>query len=176
MAWLRPRHFHFPNRRKFSHLKQSRSAILELTLVKSLLNSGILRQNPVQGTIVFAVLYFGASLFLDWLFRWTIGQNPMPPLWTVMVSISGATFISSVVVYLLLCFTRRQQQALEELNHSLRNSMQVLMYAAEQCDADTQAQAQAAIDNLSDTLRRVTQRLGAVSEHEYRPNGKNNEK
>lgn len=141
--------------------------------MKSLLNSGILRQNPVQGTVVFAILYFGLSVILDWLFRWTIGQNPMPPLWTVLVSIGGATFISSVVVYLLLCFTRRQQEALEELNHSLRNSMQVLMYAAEQCDPDTQTQAQAAVDNLSATLRQVTQRLGAVSEREYRPNGKN---
>lgn len=135
----------------------------------------MLRQNPVRGTIIFAVLYFGVSLFLDWLFRWTIGQNPLPPLWTVLVSISGATFIASVVVYLLLCFTQRQQKALEELNHKLRNSMQVLMYAAEQCDVDTQKQAQAAIDNLSNTLRHVTQRLGAVSEHEYRPSGKSSQ-
>jgi uncharacterized coiled-coil protein SlyX len=137
--------------------------------VKSLLNSGILRQNPVQGTIAFAIVYFGLSLFLDWVFRWTIGQNPMPPLWTVLVSISGATTISSIVVYLLLSFTQRQQKALEELNHTLRNSLQVLMYAAQQCDEETQPKAQAAIDNISDTLRHVTQRLGAISEREYRP-------
>ena len=90
-------------------------------------------------------------------------------MWTVIASISGATVIASVAVYLLLSFTRRQREALEELNHSLRNSMQVLMYAAQQCDTDTQEQAQAAIDNLSDTLRRVTQRLGATSEREFRP-------
>ena len=137
--------------------------------MKKLLNSGILRQNPVPGTIVFAVLYFGISFFLDWLFRWTIGQHPMPPLWTVLVSITGATTISSIVVYLLLSFTQRQQEALEELNHSLRNSLQVLMYAAQQCDAETQPKAQAAIDSISDTLRDVTQRLGAMSEREYRP-------
>ena len=137
--------------------------------MKSLLNSRILRQNPVQGTIVFACLYFGVSFFLDWLFRWTIGQNPMPPIWTVLVSISGATIISSAVVYLLLCFTQRQQKALEELNHNLRNSLQVLVYAAQQCDAETQPRAQAAIDNLSGSLRRVTQELGAISEREYRP-------
>lgn len=137
--------------------------------MKKLLNSGILRQNPVQGTISFAALYFGASFFLDWLFRWSIGENPMPPLWTVIVSIAGATTISSIVVYLLLCFMQRQQKALEELNHSLRNSLQVLMYAAQQCDAETQPKAQEAIDNISNTLRRVTQKLGAVSEREYRP-------
>lgn len=141
--------------------------------MKKLLNSGILRQNPVQGTISFAALYFGTSFFLDWLFRWSIGQNPMPPLWTVIASIAGATTISSIGVYLLLCFTQRQQKALEELNHSLRNSLQVLMYAAQQCDAETQPKAQEAIDNISDTLRRVTQELGAVSEREYRPNHEN---
>ena len=143
--------------------------------MKKLLNSGILRQNPVRGTAIFAALYFSISFFLDWLFRWTIGQNPMPPFWMVLVSLTGATSISSLVVYLLLCFNQRQQKALEELNHSLRNSLQVLMYAAQQCDAETQPKAQDAIDNISDTLRRVTQELGAVSEREYRPNHESNE-
>ncbi len=167
--------FYFPNKCIFSGGIRVHSAILDaLTPVKSLLNSGLLRQNPVQGTIVFAVLYFAVSFLLDWIFRWTIGQRPMPPLWTVLVSISGATIISSIVVYLLLSFTRRQQLALEELNHSLRNSMQVLMYAAQQCDAETQPQAQAAIDNISDTLRNVTQRLGALSQREYRPSEADN--
>jgi hypothetical protein len=137
--------------------------------VKSLLNSGVLRQNPVQGTAIFAVLYFGVSFVLDWIFRWSIGENPMPPLWTVLASITGATAISSIAVYLLLAFTRRQQRALEELNHELRNAMQILVYASQQCDADTQPKAQAAIDNMSDTLRRITQRLGATSEHQMRP-------
>jgi signal transduction histidine kinase len=137
--------------------------------VKNLLNSGILRQNPVQGTIRFAVLYFGVSFILDWMFRWMIGQNPMPPLWTVLMSIGGATCISSIVVYLLLAFNQRQQQALEELNHELRNAMQILVYASQQCDDETQPKAQAAIDSMSDSLRRVTQRLGAISEHEFRP-------
>ncbi|MGZ4814011.1 MAG: hypothetical protein ACXVZV_01280 [Terriglobales bacterium] len=137
--------------------------------MKKLLNSGILRQNPVQGTIRFAVLYFGISFFLDWLFRWVIGQNPVPPLWTVILSIVGATTIASSAVYLLLCFTKRQQEALEELNHSMRNAMQILSYAAQQCDADTAPKAQAAIDEMSDSLRRITQRLGAVSAREFRP-------
>jgi two-component sensor histidine kinase len=89
-----------------------------------------------------------------------------------LVSIAAATAISSTAVYLLLSFHRRQQQALEELNHSLRNSLQVLMYAAQQCDADTQPKAQEAIDSISDTLREVTQRLGALSEREMRPKGR----
>ena len=138
--------------------------------MKRLLNSGMLRQNPVQGTILFAALYFGVSFCLDWTFRWTIGQNPMPPRWTILVSIGGATVISSVAVFMLLSFTQRQQKALEDLNHRLRNSLQVLMYAAQQCDAETQPKAQEAIDNISDTLREVTQRLGAMSERELRPN------
>lgn len=143
--------------------------------MKNLLNSGILRQNPVQGTIVFAISYFGISVFLDWLFRWMIGQNPVPPFWTVLASISGATFIASVAVYLLLSFSRRQQEALEELNHELRNALQILVYASQQCDEETQPKAQAAIDSMSDSLRRVTQRLGAASEHQYRPTDNKNQ-
>lgn len=137
--------------------------------MKKLLNSGILRQNPVQGTSLFALLFFGLSFFLDYVFRWSIGQNPVPPLWTVALSIGGATALASCAVYLLLSFSHRQQKALEELNHSLRNSLQVLMYAAQQCDAETAPKAQEAIDNISDTLRDVTQRLGAISAREYRP-------
>lgn len=137
--------------------------------MKNLLNSGILRQNPVQGTFLFALLFFGVSFFLDYLFRWSIAQNPVPPLWTIAFSIGGATTLASVAVYLLLSFSHRQQKALEELNHSLRNSLQVLMYAAQQCDAETAPKAQEAIDNISDTLRDVTQRLGATSKRTYRP-------
>jgi hypothetical protein len=85
------------------------------------------------------------------------------------MSIGGATALASVAVYLLLSFSHRQQKALEELNHSLRNSLQVLMYAAQQCDADTAPKAQEAIDNISNTLRDVTKRLGATSEREFRP-------
>ena len=137
--------------------------------MKTLLKSGFLRQNPVQGTFLFALLFFGLSFFLDYVFRWSIGQNPVPPLWTIFMSIGGATTLASVAVYMLLSFSQRQQKALEELNHSLRNSLQVLMYAAQQCDAETAPKAQAAIDNISDTLRDVTQRLGATSERTYRP-------
>ena len=175
MATVMP--FSFSLLRKFLHPKLGWSAILEPQYsVKKLLNSGILRQNPIQGTVLFAILYSGVSFCLDWAFRWTIGQNPRPPLWTVIASIGGATVISSVVVFLLLSFTQRQQKALEELNHSLRNSLQVLLYAAQQCDADTAPKAQDAIDNISDTLRDITQRLGAISEHEFRPNHKNHER
>lgn len=137
--------------------------------MNKLLNSGILRQNPAPGTFRFAVLYFGVSFILDWMFRWAIGQNPMPPVWTILMSIGGATAISSLVVYLLLSFNRRQREALEELNHELRNALQILVYASQQCDDETQPKALAAIDSMSDSLRRVTQRLGAVSEREFRP-------
>jgi signal transduction histidine kinase len=140
--------------------------------VKKLLNSGILRQNPAQGTALFAIAYFTISYVLDWLFRWTIGENPMPPLWTILLSIGGATSISSIAVYLLLTFTKRQQQALEELNHELRNALQILSYAAQQCDADTAPKAQEAIHSMSSSLRRVTQELGVMSKREFRPTPK----
>jgi hypothetical protein len=137
--------------------------------VRFLLNSSLLRQNPVRGTIIFAIVYFGASFGSDWLFRWTIGDAPMPPLWTVFVTIGIGTAISSVVVLLLLSFARRQYEALEELNHELRNALQVLSYAVPQCDEETRPTAEGAIESMSSTLRRVSQRLGMMSEKELRP-------
>ena len=82
---------------------------------------------------------------------------------------SGLTAISTFVVYLLLSFTKRQQEALEELNHELRNALQILSYAIPQCDGDTRPKAEAAIESMSSTVRRISQRLGMVSEKELRP-------
>jgi hypothetical protein len=137
--------------------------------VKILLKSAVLRQNPLRGTVSFAVLYFALSFGLDWAFRWTIADNPIPPLWTILVSLGITTAISSVVVYLLLTLLQQQQCALEELNHEMRNAMQVLSYAVQQCDSETAPQAEVAIRRMSDTLRKVSQELGSVSERRLRP-------
>jgi two-component sensor histidine kinase len=137
--------------------------------VKTLLNSGILRHDPARGTIFFAVLDCAFCLLLSWLLRVGLGRHAPGPLWAWLVFMAAAIAIASAAVYLLLSLTRRQRQALEELNHSLRNSLQVLMYAAQQCDAETAPKAQEAIDHISETLRDVSQRLGALSERELRP-------
>ncbi len=137
--------------------------------VKTLIKSAVLRQNPVRGTVRFAILYFSASFLLDWVFRWTIANNPMPPLWTVVVTNGIGTAISSVVVWLLLFFMKRQREALEELNHEVRNALQILSYAIPQCDEDTRPRAQSAIESMSDSLRRISQRLGMVSERSFKP-------
>lgn len=137
--------------------------------MKSFLNSEVLRQSPARGTAIFACLYAALTVALDWLFRWELGDHTMPPLWTVLVTIGIETAIFSLVVYLLLVSVRRQHQAVEELNHEMRNAMQVLSYAVRQCDADTAPKAEAAIQSMSGTLRRVSQRLGLVSERKWRP-------
>ncbi len=137
--------------------------------MKTLLNSAVLRQNPVRGTVIFACLYFAANFAADWLFRWSMAENPMPPVWAIITSIGIVTAISSIVVYLLLSFTKRQQEALEELNHELRNALQILSYAVPQCDGETRPKAEEAIESMSSTLRRISQRLGMVSEKELRP-------
>ncbi len=137
--------------------------------MKTFLNSAVLRQNPVRGTVIFACIYFAASFAADGVFRWVIADYPMPPLWAVCTSIGLLTAISTFVVYLLLSFTKRQQEALEELNHELRNALQILSYAIPQCDGDTRPKAEAAIEGMSSTVRRISQRLGMVSEKELRP-------
>jgi hypothetical protein len=137
--------------------------------VKNLLNSAVLRQNPVRGTVIFACIYFAANFASDWLFRWSMGNSPMPPLWAIFTSTGVVTAISSLVVYLLLSFTNRQQEALEELNHELRNALQILSYAVPQCDGETRPKAEEAIESMSSTLRRISQRLGLFSAKELRP-------
>jgi len=71
----------------------------------------------------------------------------------------------------LLTFMHRQQRALEDLNHELRNALQILSYSVDQCDAETRPKAQQAIGSLSDAVRRISQKLGMVSEREFRPKG-----
>ena len=137
--------------------------------MKTLLKSAVLRQDPVRGTVIFAVMYALIKVGADWLFRWTIPGKPHPPIWSLIVTIGIGTAISSAAVFLLLVLARRQQDALEELNHELRNSLQVLSYAVNQCDGETRPKAQAAIGKLSDTVRQVSQSLGMVSEREFRP-------
>src|SRR3954463_10419741 len=147
-----------------------RSAILVSRLpVTTLFKSAVLRQNPVRGTVLFAVVYAAIKFAADWVFRWSIPDKPRPPMWSIIVTIAIGTAIASAVVFLLLTLMQRQRRAMEELNHELRNALQVLSYAVDQCDTDTRPKAQQAIGTLSDAVRRVSQRLGMVSEREYRP-------
>jgi hypothetical protein len=139
--------------------------------VKSFLKAAVLRQSPVRGTVLFALLYSAIKFIADWTFRWTIPARPQPPMWSVVLTIAIGSAIASLVVFLLLTFMRRQQQALEELNHELRNALQILSYSVDQCDKDTRPKAQQAIGTLSDAVRKISQKLGMVSEREYRPKG-----
>ncbi len=135
----------------------------------SLLNSALLRRDPVWGTISFAVVYSAVKLSADWLFRWSIPDKPRPPVWSLVLTIGIGTLIASAFVYLLLTVLKRQREALETLNHELRNSLQVLSYAVTQCDDETRHKAQEAIANSSDAVRKISQRLGMISQREYRP-------
>jgi ABC-type multidrug transport system fused ATPase/permease subunit len=137
--------------------------------VKKWIKAAVLKQSPLCGTLWFAVAYSLVNVAADWIFRWSIPANPMPPVWSVIVTVAIGTFIASVFVFVLLIFMQRQQRALEELNHELRNSLQVLSYSVYQCDEEVRPKAEAAIGRLSDTVRRVTQKLGMVSERRFRP-------
>ena len=137
--------------------------------MKTFLKSAILRQNPVRGTILFALFFAGLKFLADWTFRWTIPDRPQPPMWAILLTIAIGTAIASMAVFLLLTLMERQKRALEELNHELRNALQILSYSVNQCDDETRPKAQEAIGMLSDAVRRISQRLGMVSEREYRP-------
>jgi len=147
-----------------------RSSILNSRYsVKTLLKSAVLRQNPVRGTIVFAIIFAAIKFSADWVFRWSIPEKAPPPVWAVILTIGIGTVIASMAVFLLLTVMQRQKKALEELNHELRNALQVLSYAVNQCDLETRPKAQEAIGSLSDAVRKISQKLGMVSEREFRP-------
>src|SRR5919204_3820200 len=86
------------------------------------------------GAVVFAVLFFFARLGVDWIFRWVVAGAAMPPIWSVLVTIGFGTAVSTVIVYYLLRALHAQDRALDELNHELRNSLQVLAYIIPSCD------------------------------------------
>jgi two-component sensor histidine kinase len=137
--------------------------------LKTYLKAAALKQSPVRGTLLFAVVYSAIKFLADWTFRWRIPDRPEPPMWSVILTIAIGSAIASLVVFLLLTFMQRQQRALEELNHELRNALQILSYSVNQCDKETRPKAQQAIETLSDAVRRISQKLGMVSEREYRP-------
>ncbi len=118
---------------------------------------------------MFAAIYAAIKLAADWTFRWSIPDKAPPPVWSIVVTIGIGTAIASMAVFLLLTLTQRQKHALEELNHELRNALQVLSYAVNQCDGDTRPKAQEAIGTLSESVRKISQKLGMVSEREFRP-------
>ena len=115
---------------------------------------------PWVGAMLFAALFFFARLGADWLFRWAIAGAPMPPFWSVLLTIGFGTAISTTVVYFLLRALHAQDRALDELNHELRNSLQVLAYIIPSCDPAMADQARSALERMTRTVSRVSEQLG----------------
>lgn len=124
------------------------------------MRSGFRQISPLRGTIIFAVLFFFARLGMDWLFRWWVPDVPVPPLWTVLLTLGIGTAIASTAVFLLLTSLRREFTMMAELNHELRNALQVMSYALPHCDAESQRHVGAAIDKVTTTLSSISQELG----------------
>lgn len=116
--------------------------------------------SPRLGTLIFAVAFFAIRIGSDWLFRWFIGDAPVPPLWTVLITTGIGTAISSVLVYLLLVSAQRQFRAVRLLNHELRNALQVLTYVVENLEPRMAATASSSIDRLMGALREASKLLG----------------
>lgn len=115
---------------------------------------------PIRGTIIFAVLFFFARLGMDWLFRWWIPDISVPPLWTVFLTLGVGTAIASFAVFLLLTSLRREFVLMRELNHELRNALQVMTYALPHCDQESRTQVDAAINRVTSTLTTLSHEIG----------------
>lgn len=112
--------------------------------------------NPKEGTALFAVLFFFARLGSDWLFRWYIPGEAVPPLWAIIATLGFGTVLASIPVYLLLKAVQREHSALSELNHELRNTLQILTYSLPNCDAESQQHLSVVVDRMETMLRRVS--------------------
>jgi hypothetical protein len=115
---------------------------------------------PTVGTGVFAGMYFFARLGLDWLFRSLIPGIPMPPLWSVLLTQTVGTGIVSGLVFVLLVNLQNQREAMRDLNHGLRNALQVIAYVVPSCTVDNRARAEDAVDKMTTVLEDVSERLG----------------
>jgi signal transduction histidine kinase len=118
------------------------------------------RLSPGLGTVIFALAFFALRIGSDWLFRWSIAEAPIPPLWTVLITTGIGTAIASLLVYLLLLSVKRQVRAVRLLNHELRNSLQVLSYAVSNLEPKMAAAASRSMDRLIQALREASKLLG----------------
>ncbi len=118
---------------------------------------------------MFAIAYSILKFLADWLIHWVIPARPIPPVWSMVITIGIGTVIASILVFLLFSLMNRQQRALEQLNHELRNALQVLSYITHDSDPETRVKAHAAIRTISESVRRISRDLGMASEREYRP-------
>ena len=118
------------------------------------------RMEPLAGAVLFGAIFFLARLGSDWLFRWVIPDQPMPPLWSVLLTQTIGTAIFSGTVYSLLLALRRQEQAVRDLNHELRNALQVFTYIIGQSASADVERGRAAVLRMTSTLARVSKDLG----------------
>lgn len=114
----------------------------------------------MRGTILFAILFFFARLGMDWLFRWWVPDISVPPLWSVVLTLGAGTLIASTAVFLLLQSIRREFVLMRELNHELRNALQVMSYALPHCDSESREHVGVAIDRVTSTLTAMSEELG----------------
>jgi two-component sensor histidine kinase len=118
------------------------------------------RIGPLVGALLFGALHFVVRLGTDWIFRSEIPDYPMPPLWSMLLTQLFGTLITAVVVYYLLATLRAQMFAVRELNHELRNALQVISYIVPQCAPADAEKGRAAVQRLTQALARVSKELG----------------
>ena len=118
--------------------------------------------NPKYGTVAFATMFFFARLGIDWLFRWHLPGVPVPPLWSIAVTLGIDTAIASIAVFGLLVLMQRERAAIVQLNHELRNTLQVLAYALPDCDQRSQEHLTVALDRMTGTLRKLSRLTGST--------------
>jgi len=118
------------------------------------------RVQPLAAALLFGVIFTGLRVACDWFFRSMIPDHPMPPTWSVLMTQSIGSAVAVVVLYWLLQAQRRQMNAVRDLNHELRNALQVFSYIIPQCAQHDADRGRDAVMRMTTTLQRVSRELG----------------
>ena len=115
--------------------------------------------SPLVGAMVFAGIFFSGGMLFEWLFRSVVAEEKTPLWWSLALTQAIGCLIAAFLLYLLLDALRRHRRAAEQLNHELRNALQIMAYILHSCDEVQAEQARAAIVRMSYVLREISQQL-----------------
>lgn len=116
------------------------------------------------GAVVGGVVYFFARSGADWVCRYYVPGYPLPPMWSLLLpQLFGASVVTALL-FLLLGVIQQQHKSMQELNHGLRNALEIICYLLPQLPPEARTQGNEAVARIVTTVRVVSKRLGVGME------------
>ena len=98
-------------------------------------------------------------MLFEWLFRSVVAEEKTPLLWSLALTQAMGCLVAAFLLYLLLDALRRHRAASEQLNHELRNALQIMAYILPTCGEVQAEQARLAIARMSAVVREISRQL-----------------